>query len=324
MNILDYKLTIKSSSITEREKEIFSKKLIMLQNKDSRFIYRGENKSKLFKLYNCSDFASFSHSLFLIGNKGRGFIENVSRSSIGKKKWRLNDIENEIFEDLFKIINVILKKPDDVVLCFSLNNKVLSDYFKNIKNVFSFKFNVSQLTKVEKVKVRDYYLTLIHQFEDECFYPISSLLSVTTDYAVADGFSGENKEKIVLFGWLPFNRKSDKYEITYDYLNLTKKILSENNLPAYSNSFYPSEKEISLKGGILPNYIIGYLYSDRDSEIFFDINPNFMSLKDNSKFWIEDGLPIDQSGFWHELKKTNFQGSFWVNCNGEYWNDDKL
>lgn len=295
----------------------------MLQNKDSRLIYRGENKSKLFKLYNCSDFTSFSHSLFLIGNKGRGFIEKASRSTNGKKKWQLEDVENDIFEELFKIINIILKKPNSVVQQFSWNNKALSDYFKDIKNIDSFISNVSELRKVEKIKVRDYYLTLIHQFENEYFYPVSSLLSVTADYSIADGFSGENKEKIILFGWLPLNRRSDKYEITYDYLNLTEKILSDNDLPVYSDSFYPGEKEISLKGGILPHYIIGYLYSDWDSQIYFDINPNFMSLKDDSKLWIEDGLPIDQSGFWDELKRTNFQGAFWVNYKGEYWNENK-
>ena len=97
-------------------------------------------------------------------------------------------------------------------------------------------------------------------------------------------------------------------------------MLLENNLPLYYQSFYPGEKEISLKGGLLPHFLIGYLYAEWDSQIHFDINPNFLDITNKSDLWINEGLPIDQSGFWKELDKTKFKGSFWVNYKGEYWN----
>ena len=325
MNILDNDLSIKGATPSNNEKKFFSEKISMLQdNINCRLIYRGEEKTKMFSLYNCSDFTSFSHSLFLIGNKGRNFIDKAAKTIHSKKKWRLDDVNDYIFEDLFKLLNmIVVNNSNNIVYQFSLNNKDLSGYFEDYRNVKSFIANITSLDELNKIKIRDYYLTLIHQFEDEYFYPISSLLSVTTDYSIADDrFSGVGREKIILFGWLPKKRTNEKYEITYDYLNLAEELLVKNNLPVYNASFYPDEKEISLKGGILPHYIIGYLYSDWESHIRFDINPNFMNLKNSSKLWIEKGLPIDQSGFWEELKKTNLEGAFWVDYKGEYRNED--
>ena len=84
---------------------------------------------------------------------------------------------------------------------------------------------------------------------------------------------------------------------------------------------YPSEFEISLKGGLLPHYLIGYLSQNRGLEDEIEINPNFLDLSINSSDWIKDGLPIDQSGFLDVLKKTNYTGSFWVNTIGDYGNE---
>ncbi len=324
MNVLDCKLTLNGSSLNDDEKRSFLNKYEkLIDNVNCKKIYRGENKSTLFDLYHSSDFTSFSHSLFLIGNKGRGLINDAAKRAKDKKKWKLDDVQKAVFKTLFEIINIIMNESYPVVCKFSIHNKNLFDYFKDLNNLDTFVNAIARLKKEDRIKIRDYYLKLAHQFADEHFYPISSLLSVTTDFNVADKkFSGTGEEKIVLFGWLPLN-KNNNYEITFDYLNLAEQNLLENNLPIYYHSFYSDENEISLKGGLLPHFLVGFLYVDRDSDINFDINPNFLDVKSESQLWINEGLPINQSGFWNELKKTNFQGSFWVNYKGEYWNKYK-
>jgi len=321
---LDEKLTSIGKYLTVKEKDIFLKNYSVLSNElDCILIYRGENKQKLFALYKTSDLTSFSYSLFLIGDKGRNFIKELDGESKKKEKWNLGDVQPKIFRSIFSIINSILQQDCGIARTFSAKNPELHNFFADKKNEKLFVNGTEKkLSPQEKISIRDYYLTLIHQFKDNVFYPLSTLLSVSTDYHIAEKFSGNNHDKIILFGWIPKDRLTDDYTITYKYLNSMEKVLQENMLPAYKQSFYPKEKEVSLKGGLLPHYIIGYQHTEA-SDTKFEINPAFLNIKSKPAYWILKGLPIKQSGFWKELRRTNFSGAYFVNCSGEYWNEEK-
>lgn len=127
---------------------------------------------------------------------------------------------------------------------------------------------------------------------------------------------------MILVGWIPKKRISNKFIVTFDYLNLVEESISEINLPLWKESFYPDEKEITLKGGILPHYLIGYIYEDNNGMKILEINPSMIDSKTKCNSWLNNGLPIDQKGFWNVLKKTNHTGGFFVNSNGEYWNNN--
>lgn len=50
-------------------------------------------------------------------------------------------------------------------------------------------------------------------------------------------------------------------------------------LPVYEKSFFPYQKEVTLKGGLLPHYLLGYLHNKR-SEKIFEINPALFDVSD--------------------------------------------
>jgi hypothetical protein len=105
MDILNCNLTLKGSSLNEDEKiKFISEYEKLMDNENCKKIYRGENKTNLFNLYHSGEFSSFSHSLFLIGNKGRGLINDAAKSTKDKRKWKLDDVQNSVFKDLFKIL----------------------------------------------------------------------------------------------------------------------------------------------------------------------------------------------------------------------------
>ena len=249
-------------------------------------------------------------------------LNKVAKSVKGKRKWQLDDASDKTFKELFKILNILSENKIVQFEDFFSKNQNLVQYFKIYNNIDNFSQTIEKVRKNIKIKIRDYYLTLIHHIGDKSYYPDSPFLSVTTDLRIAERFSKDNNDKIILFGWLPLNRLCPDYAVTFDYLNSIDEKLEEMNLPTYIESFYPEENEISLKGGLLPHYLIGYFYLDRNSAMTFEINPNILKIPNNSTDWIEKGLPIDQSGFWITLKNTNIKGSFWVNQAGDYWNED--
>jgi len=85
------------------------------QKREIQIIYRGENKSKLFNIYNASDFTSFSHSFFRIGAKGKGYIEKVYSKTEHLKKWDIARVSEDGFIRIFEIINLIIHSINGVV-----------------------------------------------------------------------------------------------------------------------------------------------------------------------------------------------------------------
>ncbi|MFA4919780.1 MAG: hypothetical protein WC581_11080 [Thermodesulfovibrionales bacterium] len=323
MKIEDYRLYSLGHPITDEQRDLFSINIKYLmdkkETKNCLIFYRGENKTEMFKQYNSSDFTSFGHILFLIGNKGKGFLKILSTQADKIDKWRVDDISINVYEKIFNILRSIYSDHD-----LSSNPDKFVSYFKDEKKLFDFKTKISKLNKVNKIKFRDYYLTLIHQSKkDEVFYPVSTMLSVSIDKNVAARYAGKEKEKIILVGWIPKKRISNKFSIRFDYLNSIEKSNIGIELPLWNKSFYPEDHEITLKGGILPHYLIGYIFEDFDGTETLDINPSLIDSKLNSNHWFENGLPIDQAEFWNVLKETNHSGGFFVNLNGEYWSKNR-
>jgi hypothetical protein len=74
--------------------------------------------------------------------------------------------------------------------------------------------------------------------------------------------------------------------------------------------------EITLKGGLLPHYIIGYFYLENGVERF-ELNPAIFKIEDSD--WPLEGLPIDQTQFDERIRGTQFKKAFFVTPPGDYY-----
>jgi hypothetical protein len=119
---------------------------------------------------------------------------------------------------------------------------------------------------------------------------------------------------IILFGWVP--KKYEGILSVPDTQVLRRKInMDLFNLPVYEKSFFHYQDEITLKGGLLPHYLLGYLYCERGCEVF-SVNP---ALFDTDDSWNGTELPIDQNSFYERMQNTLYGRYFtFDNENNQY------
>lgn len=288
----------------------------------TQMIFRGDNyqalKDKL-SLYGNNDFNKLSALIFLIGEKGRVY-RNEYKNKITKKKkiYPIDSVDLSIFKYIFKKLNSILTKRIDIdkIKIFKNNNRKFDKYFSNKENIVDFTLKISLIkTTKEKIKMRDYYLNLLHQIGEIGFYNNSFFISTSTDIKIAEDFASNSNgsEKIIFVSWVnyPINRVG----VNFNYLNKFSGNVIYLGLPTYSKSFFPKQKEVSFKGGLLPHYILGYIRPEQNE---FIINSNFFTTNKEFDKIIKYGFEIDQSNFHSAIKKTDYSGYFILDENDTY------
>lgn len=320
-----YKFTYKvsGSDLEKYQADRFSTfyEYLIKNPKRIKLIYRGENYSNLkdkLNLNNDTDYNKLNHFVFLIGEKGRVYREKYKTKIKNKNKLHsIDSIENKLFNIIFKKLNILLSKSTKPeVTAFKTINTEFSKYFKNKINKQDFINKINLVFKdSEKLRIRDYYLSLLHTIGTIGFYNNSFFTSSSTSYDKAKKFTknSNNSEKIIFVSWIKYPLYN--IGISFNYLNLIKPILFKFGFPTYKQSFFPAQNEISVKGGILPHFILGYIRVEDD---IFEINPNFFFTTKNFDEIVSDGFDIDQSSFTQELNKTNYSGFFILNENNEY------
>lgn len=107
--------------------------------------------------------------------------------------------------------------------------------------------------------------------------------------------------QLFFFGWVP--KHYEGILNVPDSRVLRRKVDMEKlQLPVYEKSFFPNQEEVTLKGGLLPHYLLGYLHIQQGEEIF-EINP---ALFQTNELWDGIELPIDQSSFHERIANTLF------------------
>lgn len=320
MNELIYKVNgeILNDFQTEKFKSFYD--YLSKNSKYAKIIYRGENYSNLKEKLNLSgdcDYFKLSQTVFLIGEKGRVYRTEYKNKIMDKSKiYPIDYIGEDLFNKIFDKFNSILlnKNNNPIIENFISNNLEFSDYFKSKsdnKKKFTSRINAIDNCS-EKIKVRDYYLSLLHKIGNIGFYNNSFFLSTTTKFKEAIRFAEnpENSSKIIFVSWIKY--PLNNIGINFNYLNLFKNRILQIGLPFYEKTFFPSQAEISIKGGLLPHFILGYV---RLEEKIFEINPNFFSSKKSIKNTIKNGFDIDQENFSEFLNKTDYSGFFTLNNN---------
>lgn len=310
-NYYAYTLKTNGRDLSEEQRSHFFNCINKIYRNNDKFIYRGDKKEKLYPIYgiekNSSD-KRFRDTLFILGAKANMFLTKLP----GINEIRIDEAGNNVFNLIFKMLSNLLKRK----FPFGPVYRAVGDFKKREAGVINFFCNqdgeqtfiniISRLTLNQRIIVRDYYLGLLHHISKSEYYSSSFLLSTSTDFAQASKFAGKGKNEnsenpLIIFGWIPY-----QYEGILsipDIWVLRKNIdMNEIGLPVYEKSFFPFQREVTLKGGLLPHYMLGYLHNQNNRETF-EINPSLFRTNDS---WNGTELSIDQNSFHQRIRNTLF------------------
>jgi hypothetical protein len=295
--------------------------IFLNSNNTHEIIYRGDDLKELFNRFKVYDDLNFNQYLFLIGDKGKVYRKKFKETISDKTKiYPLNSTEKYLFERIFNKFNMLFRKKDSArINMFKGKNNSFCNYFLNKENRADFLSKITTIkNRQDKLKIRDYYLALLHNIGKIGFYSNSFFLSTSLDFNVALSFAKNNDsdEPIIFVSWI--RDAENSIGITREKIENTKSILDKLELPRYRTSFYPEQKEVLVKGGLLPHYVLGYL---KINERKFVINPHFINSNNDFKDIANYGFDIDQSKFSEILSKTEFDGYFTLS-NGTFWDDN--
>lgn len=310
-NYYAYTLKTNGRNLSEEQKIHFFNCINKIYRNNDKFIYRGDKKEKLYPIYGLEKDSSderFRDILFILGAKANMFLTKLP----GINEINIDEANNNVFNLIFKMLSNLLNRD----FPFGSIRSVIGDFRKRETEVIIFFCNhdnerkfidiIDRLSPPQQIIIRDYYLGLLHHISKSEYYVSSFMLSTSIDFSQASKFAwnkeGKNSENpLIIFGWIPY-----KYEgilSVPDSRILREKINMETiGLPVYEKSFFPYQKEITLKGGLLPHYILGYLYNNQ-GDIVFDINPAVFETNDS---WNGIELPVDQSPFNQRIQNTMF------------------
>ncbi|MBC9795779.1 hypothetical protein [Sinomicrobium weinanense] len=329
-NYYGYTLKVNGNDLSPEQRNHFFNCINKVYRNNDKFIYRGDKKEKLYSIYGLEKDSldeQFRDTLFILGAKANMFLTKLP----GINEINIDTAGNNVFNLIFKMLSNLLKREfpfgpiHGFVVGFRKRETGIIDFFCNRGNEQVFIDIIGELNPQQQIVVRDYYLGLLHHISKSEYYASSFLLSTSTDFSQAYKFAWRGEEKnsenpLILFGWVPY-----KYEGVLsvpDSRALTKKINMETiGLPVYEKSFFPYQKEVTLKGGLLPHYLLGYLRKSQE-DMVFEINP---ALFETGNTWNGIELPVDQSAFHQRIQNTLF-GRYFTLCgeNNQFRQHEKM
>jgi len=265
VNLDDKSLIIeKIESIFEYEEK---KQLVILARGTKKKILTDRLVNKI----NSND--SLYDGIFLVGEKAKNYLHK--RIDIEHLIKAISNYDSSVAEWIF-----------DEYSLFNLKNIDIK-YFKNPLNKSSF---ISKVKNIEELI--NYYLFGLHTLNSGL---LLNFVSSTKNYSTALDCNND----LIIFFWLPANYK--KFSVSKETLVKLKPKIKKLKLPELYDSIKPSEEEYSIKGFILPHYIIG-VYDVLGKS--FILNPKILEFKEN---WIADGFDIDYMTFLEFICSTKYE-----------------
>lgn len=282
-------------------------------SKTSSFIHRGDSDKNLRRQFNVDTGTPgvLAECLFMTGVKGKmcwtedgGFnpddystenFVNICRSLV-------NYIDNGLNARGNKSRRIKAFCENNVKFC------------KRIRNVTALVKIYEKLGPEDKKEVSLNYLALAHTINDPTYCEASGLVSTTTNPREAARFF----RSICIYGWVPRNTEWSRILArTIDFVDINNDMedIKQTGLPYYEIPVYPSQKEIALRCGFLPHFMIGFTVGKNfyvNPAIFAAIDKmrektSFRELSDYKKRLQWFGLEIDQQNFVEFIRKTNFK-----------------
>ena len=318
-NYYAYKLRLNGRDLVWHEKEHFIYCINKVYKESEHVIFRGDKKTHLQRVYGVSGTWSpiaFNDAIFFFGGKSTLFSLSPE---IRQQALNIATENNDTFSRLFKMIRELLLNPKsrdvrDIVDKLMLRDGPLVSFFLQADNEKQLLEATSKLSSVQKLRLRDNYLLLLHHIGAGAYYSETFMLSTTESFVRACNFafggktavpSAQTQDAIVIMGWVP--KELENVVKTMHSTDFRPGGLGHvTSLPLYRTPLYPFEREITLKGGLFPHYILGYLHWENGEEIF-EVNP---SLFDVDERWDGRELPVDQSSWEERIRTTEFGAYF--------------
>lgn len=267
----------------------------LLDEDNCQLIFRGEAieyayfKSGIDKRYNdrSDEFQFNEHgkSIFYIGAKADSYLFKFDEVDFPID---LNNADPRLFHEIFSEFNKNIDHP-------KLRNEAGFIKYHDADST-NFVTKIMSLEKEERIRIKYYYLWLLHVIGDTKYKGHSNFLSTTKNYEKAAGFG---HDEMVYVGWIP--RPIKNRSVYIGSLIQMGKRLNSIDLPTYSDEPYPDENEISLIGGFFPHYILGIYHLQKGIIL---INNNLLETSmlrmiesGQSQNIINYGIGIDQSNF---------------------------
>lgn len=288
---------------------------MLLGSMYSTWIFRGESDENLREQYgydtNTPDI--LAQCIFMAGEKGR--------ICWNEKKFIDPDVvSTDNFRKICKILNKSIKEGCSSgstgriqkMQNFHSRNREFCEAFDDTENLV---MGYHELPYDNRRKINLYYLSIIHTINSYKYHNTSGFVSATTSFKVAEQFTNG----ATIYGWvpkMPMSMTMRSMVKTIEYV-LSRNVagIKELGFPCCESSVYPGQKEISLRYGILPHFIVGFKAGSR-----FYVNPalfntmdklqeidSFRKLNIFKRHLISYGLDVDQSDFEDFCRRTNFK-----------------
>ncbi|WP_373708345.1 hypothetical protein [Kaistella sp.] len=305
---MNYSFKVNGNELTSEQKSVLNNFLYSIKKKSNvEFIFRGESAENLRSKLNIKDHEDLierlNYFLFKIGEKGRVYQEKYFKQVKKKNIFSINDLNDDFINYIFRKIKHVLKtSKDPEIKEFKILNEEFDMYFQSADNKKEFSKSIGSLPINDKIKVRDYYLKFLHKVGELGFNLNSFLLSTSTSEIAVEAFTAQEDFKFV--SWSSSDGKNDK-----DILNKIK-------LPIIKSDIFIHQKEITIKGALFPQDILGFV---EISSNIFHVNPNLFNFPELSDYMIINGIPTDQTDFFEVNSLTNYQSS--LTRNGDKFED---
>ena len=278
------------------EKDFFQEIQSLIKTKidsdELYLLYRGTNKTKYPNIKKDSDLESVSNFFdnYIHGSEKGGY------SLSGMELGTMNDISDELFQDLFNKINISLDSYEDT--------DSFKEYFQNKNNINNFILNIQSLEDEQKIRLKDYYFAYLHTVgTKDSGKAISYFVSTTKNISIGIDFFTKheiNKEHQVLTYYLLVRPYLGSAIDSHENISLDKLSIS-TSFPRYE-ALHDSEDEVSIKGGLFPNHILGIRCYIGENEVFL-VNPYLFMGRSIEKMLIE-GIPVNQREVRNQISRN--------------------
>ena len=222
----------------------------------STFILRGESDDNLRSQYgtDTQNPTLLAKYLFMVGEKGRLCWNN-------KEFLNPDDITPENFRKICKALKRYINEGcrGNTGRSFIMRNFYDRniDFCSALENTDDIEAKYAKLKSKERRAVNLFYLAIAHTINSYGYKKASSFVSATTNVNVAQEFTDD----VCIYGWVP-KVPAGVYRREYrtiDYVvTENEAVVKQLGMPYCDTPVYPEQKEVTLRCGFLPHFIIGF------------------------------------------------------------------
>lgn len=279
--------------LTDEQLSILSTILLKLNRRTPPYVnvlYRGINKKYLSERLKKEDDeiseSTLLKRLFYFGDKSKHYFQNNEFLKRSKYLKDINDNSISSNREIFSKLNNLSHSKNPKIIEFVNQNQAFFSFFKDSKNKEVFADGVRK----SGVKLRDYYLTILHTAGKIGISEKSTLVSTSNNYGVAKSFPNSGADYIIVYvsRGNSSTRKDDK--------------VVNFGLPYLKNqkSIFPEQYEITLRGALFPHNMLGVIHPKDEN---MTVNPYIFSEENKNIDLSKNSLIIDQSTFEDDLKE---------------------